>query len=198
MVNLLSFHLLIALLIVKGEDGKGGRNHALYTAIQSGDQHAFRIFFDQHYPSLHHYLQGFKLDSSQADDIIQKAFIYIWEHREAIRPELSLKAYLYRIAYTRMINYLKSSDRYRDLEYGEETSTEITPEDHLIHTDLTESLHRAVEQLPERRRAVFKSCFLNELTYKETAEILDITVKTVENHMALALQDIRAALEPFK
>ncbi|MEX2600640.1 MAG: RNA polymerase sigma-70 factor [Balneolaceae bacterium] len=198
MLNLLSFHLLVTLLIVKENDGNDSQNHALFTSIQSGDQEAFRIFFEQHYNSLHHYLQRFKLDSSAADDIIQKAYIYIWEHRENIRPELSLKAYLYRIAYTRMINHLKSSGRYKDLESNAESSTEITPEDHLIHTDLTESLNRAVEQLPERRRAVFKSCFLHELSYKETASILNITVKTVENHMALALKDIRAALEPFK
>jgi RNA polymerase sigma-70 factor (ECF subfamily) len=52
--------------------------------------------------------------------------------------------------------------------------------------------------MPERRKAVFEHCFIHELSYKETAEVLSISPKTVENHMALAFKDMRASLEKFQ
>ena len=62
---------------------------------------------------------------------------------------------------------------------------------------MVQTLRIAVEALPERRRAVFELCFLQELTYRETAETLGISIKTVENQMGHALKTIRKAMKGY-
>ncbi|MEX0769159.1 MAG: sigma-70 family RNA polymerase sigma factor [Balneolaceae bacterium] len=168
----------------------------LYAAIKEGDPSAFKKFFDIHFDSLHAFLTSHKVRPDIADDLIQTAFVYIWENRSQIKPGLSLKSYLYRIAYTRMLNHFKSAKKMSLLEPDAQTG-DHNPADKMEYRDLKSSLDQAVEQLPEKRRIVFTSCFIRELTYRETAEILDISIKTVETHMALALRDIRSALKQF-
>lgn len=168
----------------------------LYRAIKNGDQEAFKKFYDESFEKVYIYLSNRGIRSDVAEDLIQKAFIYIWENRQKINPDLSLHAYLFRIAYTRMINHLNKANS-ADLDESKVKHTDETPLDKLQLSDLQESIETAIQKMPERRRSVFEHCFINEFTYKETAEILKISPKTVENHMALALRDLRASLKNF-
>ncbi len=79
-----------------------------------------------------------------------------------------------------------------------EQNTELTPEDDARKSQLEEAIDWAIADMPERRGEVFTLCFLEEFTYREAAETLDVSRKTVENHMGLALKDIRSALKSFK
>lgn len=168
----------------------------LYQAIKNGDQEAFKKFYDESFEKVYTYLRSKGIRSDEAEDLIQKAFIYIWENRKKINPDLSLHAYLFRIAYTRMINLLKKTEP-ADLDELKVKQSEETPLDKLQFSDLQKSLEAAIQKMPERRKSVFEHCFINEFTYKETAEILKISPKTVENHMALALKDLRSSLKNF-
>lgn len=168
----------------------------LYKAIQEGDENAFEAFFDEHYDALFVFLRSRNIPKEIAEDLIQKAFIYIWENRKRIKPNLSLKAYLFRIAYTRMLNHLEQERDHLDIE-DHTTHTTKTPHDSAEYSDLNEAFREAISNMPERRRAVFESCFIEDFTYKETAELLSISVKTVENHMALAFKDLRKELKIF-
>lgn len=188
--------LLILFLATSGQPGLD--DAALYEKIKQGDQHAFKKFFDQHYDVLYTFLMSRSTSPDIAEDLIQKAFIYIWENRESIKPDLSLRAYLFRIAYTRMLNHIKASSKFSDSEPEIEENSEPSPEQAAYYSDLNQALEQTVQQMPEKRRLVFTNCFINEYTYKETAEILDVSVKTIENHMALALRDVRSALYHFK
>lgn len=172
------------------------QQNELYQAIKDGDREAFKKFYDESFEKVYIYLSSRGIRSEDAEDLIQKAFIYIWENRQKINPDLSLHAYLFRIAYTRMINHLNRTepDNIDDLKVKH---TGETPLDKLQLSELQESIEAAIQKMPERRRSVFEHCFINEFTYKETAEILKITPKTVENHMALALKDLRASLKNF-
>lgn len=168
----------------------------LYQAIKNGDQEAFKKFYDDGFEKVYIYLRGSGIRSDVAEDLIQKAFIYIWENRQKIKPDLSLHAYLFRIAYTRMINHL-NKEKPTDLDELNVKHTNETPLDKLQLSELQESIDATIQKMPERRRSVFEHCFINEFTYKETAEILKISPKTVENHMALALKDLRESLKNF-
>lgn len=169
----------------------------LYAAIKNGDERAFKTFFDEYYDSLFVFLRSRNINREIAEDLIQKAFIYIWENRQKIKPDLSLKAYLFRIVYTRMINHTEQERHFLELE-KHVNGTDKTPLDMTEYNDLVNAFQQAIEDMPEKRRLVFESCFLQELTYKETAENLSISVKTVENHMALAFRDLRETLKIFK
>lgn len=185
--------LLLFLFAVSGEEDRA----KLYEAIKNGDQRAFKAFYDNNFEKLFIYLKNRGIQSDAAEDIIQKAFIYIWENRQKIDSSKSLRAYIYRIAYTRMLNYLDQKKENTEWDQTFEKN-ESTPLQDAEYSDLKSSFKQAVKNMPERRRAVFEHCFIQELTYKETAEVLSISPKTVENHMALAFKDMRASLERFQ
>ncbi|MDX1641423.1 MAG: sigma-70 family RNA polymerase sigma factor [Balneolaceae bacterium] len=169
----------------------------LYKAIKEGDERAFRDFFNEHYDSLFIFLRSRNISREVAEDLIQKAFIYIWENRHNIKPDLSLKAYLFRTAYSRMLNYVEQKDHFVELD-KQVNGISKTPHDTAEFNDLNKAFKEAIAEMPEKRRIVFESCFLNDLTYRETAENLSVSIKTVENHMALAFKDLRKTLEIFK
>lgn len=184
--------LLILLSINKWDSRK-----ELYKAIKEGDERAFKAFFDKHYDSLFIFLRSRNISREVAEDLIQKAFIYIWKNRDKIKPELSLKAYLFRIAYTRMLNHIEQETHFLELD-NNANGVSKTPHDVAEFNDLYKAFKKAISNMPEKRRIVFESCFLNDLTYRETAKNLSVSIKTVENHMALAFKDLRKTLEIFK
>ena len=165
--------------------------------IKGGDQKAFKTFYDQHHKSLLRFLLSKGTDKSTAADLIQKAFIYIWEHRKNIDPNKSLRAYLFRIGYTRMLNHVRDKSKFDASEAVPEAESQITPEDKVQENQLKKVIDEAIKKMPEKRGMVFEMCFIQEFTYREAAEALDVSKKTVENHMGLALKDIRAFLEDF-
>ncbi len=166
--------------------------------IKNGNHKAFRIFFDAHYDSLLYFLMSKNATREVAEDLIQKAFIYIWEHRDDIEPEKSLRAYVFQIAYSRMLNHFRDHQKFNTEDAIPERETHLTPEDDARRKDLESAIDKAIQQMPERRGEVFTLCFLEQFTYRETAEALGLAKKTVENHMGKALSDIREHLEKFR
>lgn len=170
----------------------------LARAIKNGDHSAFKTFYESHHAELLRYLLGKGISKETAKDLIQKAFIYIWEHRQKIDPSKSLRAYLFRIGYTRMLNHIRDHDKYDHTNEFSSLETNNSPDAEIKAKELQKAIDTAIENMPDKRGLVFEMCFLQEFTYRETADTLDISIKTVENHMGLALKDIRLALEDFK
>lgn len=166
--------------------------------IRDGNHKAFQSFFDRHYDSLLRFLISKNTSREDAEDLIQKAFVYIWEHRKNIDPQQSLRAYIFQIAYTRMLNHHRDNKKFNTDEAVPNQQTNHTPEDAAQASDLKSAIDRAIDQMPEKRGTVFQLCFMDDFTYKEAAEILDVTRKTIENHMGLALKDMREALKEFR
>lgn len=163
-------------------------------AIKNGDTNAFRTFYDTNYPTVYRYLVSRGIRVEDAQDLIQKAFLMIWEKRETIDPGKSLKAYLFQIVYTRMLNLIQYNSKFTDMDELTDQSNSVSMDDRLDYAELLQIVRNAVASMPEKRSLVFELCFMKEFTYKETAEALQVSVKTVENHMALAFKDLRAVL----
>lgn len=166
--------------------------------IKAGDHGAFKDFYDLHYDSLYRFLVSKNTSREAAKDLIQKAFIYIWEHRNDIDPQKSLRAYIFQIAYTRMLNHHRDNKKFNTQEAVPEQQTSHTPEDLARASDLMQAIDQAIESMPEKRGTVFQLCFIDDFTYKEAAEVLGVTPKTIENHMGLALKDMRKHLQKFR
>lgn len=167
--------------------------------IRDGDPEAFRTFFDRHHGRLFGYVCSRGVPEAAAADLVQNAFVYVWTHRDEIDPDRSLRAYLFRIGYTRTLNYFRdtaSVDGSADLDLRPDASAS-SPESDAQGRLLRETVDRAIEQLPERRRAAFRLCFIEGLTYREAAEALDVTRKTIENHISHALRDLRETLDGY-
>ena len=166
--------------------------------IKEGDHVAFRQFFQRYHGVLLSYLLKKGLDEAAAQDIVQNAFIKIWDSRHQIDPSKSLKSFLFRIGYTRTLNHFRDNSKFEqgtDLNLRAHT-TNVYEE--AAYSQMHEHLLKVVAKMPEKRKAVFELCFLQELTYREASETLGVSIKTIENHMALALKSIRAAMATHK
>jgi RNA polymerase sigma-70 factor (ECF subfamily) len=166
----------------------------LYKAIQKGDHKAFKTFYDEHYDGLYRFMVSRGMSQAEAKDLVQKAFVKIWEMRDGIDETKSLRAYLFQIAYSRMLNHVDYQSKFKDEAPPDEDTSVHTPETDVNYRELLQIVKNAIRDMPEKRGLVFESCFMNQHTYKETAEAMDVSVKTVENHMTLAFKDLRAVL----
>ena len=164
-------------------------------AIQKGDHKAFKAFFDAHHAKLYRFLISKKLREEVAEDIVQQAFVWIWEHRSEIDASKSLRSYLFKIGYSRMLNYFRDTKKMSAMEENPiELSDGKASDAELMNLELKQAIQKAIEAMPEKRKAVFELCYLQELSYKEAAEVLESSVKTIENHMGLALKQLRESL----
>lgn len=170
----------------------------LSLSIKNGDQKAFRKFYDRYYDPIYRFLVSRGMSHDEACDLAQKAFLMIWEKRRDIDETKSLRAFLFRIAYTRMLNHIEyhsKFDRNTDPLDASASETENVTDKQIDHRELLNRINSLITAMPEKRGTVFQLCFMKEFTYKETAEALDVSVKTVENHMTLAFRDIRNGLK---
>lgn len=194
---------ILLYLAVSGSTGLNDRD--LARRIRNGDLEAFRQFFEEHKAILAGFLRKRRVPDDVADDIIQNAFITIWERRAEIDENKSLRAYLFRISYTRALNHFRDTAKFTGSHVHDESpfqgvsgSGQAGPDQQTDHSIIRDALDRIISGMPEKRRAVFELCFLQELTYREAAEVLDVSIKTVENHMALALKTVREGMEKFR
>lgn len=191
----MNFTLVYLLFILAAAFDRQSNSHEIYAKIKNGDQQAFKSFFDAHHQALYYFLTARGISPQEAEDLIQQAFVYIWEKREQIDEHKSLKAYLFQIAYSRMLNLIRDNSKFDDNEQVSELrQTSDNPASDIEKEELNTIIEQAVSSMPEKRQHVFRLCFLQEFTYKEAAEFLEVSVKTVENHMGMALKDLRSAL----
>jgi RNA polymerase sigma-70 factor (ECF subfamily) len=186
---------LLILLFAISADG-GADDRALSERIAAGDHLAFRAFYERHHADLARYLRRRGLAVAETEDILQQAFITIWEKRAAIRPDLPLRGYLFRIGLSRALNLFRDTAKFSSVDLRME-DIEDASADELHRHELMDALHAAIASLPVKRREVFELCYLQEFSYREAAEALDISPKTVENHMGMALKELRVKLSKW-
>lgn len=185
--------LLFLLLAFAASDKETLDDGELARRIKAGDRAAFRAFFERHHGILFGYLRRRGVPAAACEDLIQQAFVTIWERRAEIDEQKSLRAFLFRIGHTRATNHFRDNANFSDVELPEETPGHSNPEANAEFSLILEALQSAVHRLPERRRAVFELCVMEQLTYREAAETLGISIKTVEHQMGAALKALRSA-----
>ncbi len=171
--------------------------HPLMAAIKGGSSTALGRLMDLCWPELVRYAARQLRDVELARDIVQEAFIQIWERRRAWRPRGSARAYLYRIVRHLVIDEKrKQGVRRRWLERQErlDVPRPATPAEVLDAKVLTDTFEAAVASLPVRRREVFELVFQRGLSHAEAAAVMDISVPTVANQMTAALRTVRQAV----
>jgi RNA polymerase sigma-70 factor (ECF subfamily) len=187
---------LAALLASAGAARDNGTDAQRQAArIRDGDAEAFRRFFDATHADLLRAVRRRGLDPAAAEDVAQRAYVWIWEHRDRIDPAKSLRGLLFRIGLTRGLNHLRDTARLLALpEFDLPGDVEGDP---AALADLRRALAAAVAALPERRRETFTLCFYDGLTHREAAEVMGVSHRTVEHQMGHALGAVRKRLAPF-
>lgn len=170
----------------------------LVDRLKSGDESALTAIYKKYWQQL--YLSAYNVlkDNQACEDIIQELFIKLWNSREIIRITVSLKAYLY--ASTRY-------EVYRQIRSGAVTSDVFdiladrlqTPagQENIEYKELVLQLNSAVSTLPEKCREVYRLSREEHLSHKQIASQLNISTKTVENHLTKALKQLRTSLGSF-
>lgn len=165
--------------------------------LKKSNTNIIRHLFDLHYDDMCRY--AFKIIEKQeiAEEVVQDVFVYLWEKRETISIHSSVKNYIVRAVKNQSINYLKS--KYANLKFD----TIDTHEQHdisgneLTYKEISKLSRAAIKSLPERCAIIFKLSRIFGMTYNEIAENLEISPKTVENQIIIALKRIRAYLDKY-
>jgi RNA polymerase sigma-70 factor (ECF subfamily) len=137
-------------------------------------------------------------DKARAEDVVQDVFLKLWQKREEISIEENLPAYLHRAVTNHAINIYKQ--QYRKLiEHAEEMAdqpgyTESETDNAVLVAELNHKIDKAISTMPDSSRGVFMLSRFEQLSYKEIADKLEISVKTVEKHMSNALKHLRRFL----
>jgi len=162
------------------------------------DQHAYKELFTSFYSYLFQFAFSFVKSKESAEEVVSDVFIKIWEKRKALEKVNNLKVYLYVATRNNAFNYIDKQKRNatNNIEdfSGEFTSRYFDPEQLLITADMMALIEDAINNLPPRCKVIFKLIKEDNLKYKEVAEILNISIKTVENQLAIALRKIGSAV----
>jgi len=163
------------------------------------DDTAFEHLFKTHYNALHTYAQVILKDEDVAEEIVQGMFLKFWEKRDSLKIQ-SIKAYLYKCVYNDSLNYIKqekTKSKYQDFTVHT-MNTEHEPAAAKVEfTELQQHLRDALNHLPAQCRTIFQMSRFEELKYREIADHLGLSIKTVENQMGKALRILRLKLADF-
>jgi RNA polymerase sigma-70 factor, ECF subfamily len=161
------------------------------------DDRNFNCLFDELYTPLCQFCTRLVNDADTAEDIVQEQFVYLWENWQRLAPISSIKAYLFKSVKNRSLNYLKKQfykNGVDKFEYIETPQVKTSPaaSDLLENQELEILLGRALGNLPLRCRTIFTMKRFAEMSNKEIADNLNISVKTVEAQMTIAMKKLNA------
>jgi RNA polymerase sigma-70 factor, ECF subfamily len=168
----------------------------IFRKIRDDDQVAFKSLFDTYYASLCHYASHYLNDDSLSEEVVQELFVKLWEKRKTLEVETSVKHYLFRSVRNGCLNQIQH-DKVKQL-HGNKLKAALMSEDpteeYMISPEMILRMEEGIESLPEKRREIFRLSMEEGLKYREIAEKLEISVKTVEAQMGLALKALRSKI----
>lgn len=172
------------------------REDEYINALSEGDSKAFELLFLRYQPKLVFFFTGFVHDEEVARDLAQDLFFNLWQNRSKLAGVRSFYSYLYRMARNVLYNYYDHSlvcEKYNAAQFLSPLSSE-NMEEQLFAKELQDFIDLKVEQMPPQRRQIFKLSRVEGLSNEEIALRLNISKRTVENHLTAALSDLRKML----
>ena len=167
----------------------------LFKQIKKGNKQSFDLLFEKYYNNLCNYAFLFFKDAALTEEIVSDVYIRIWQNRKKIEINSSLKSYLYQSTRFAVITHLRKEKKIMvpiTAETDNRKEQLVTPETLLIRKEVAENFRNMIKRLPKQAGLAFRLHKVDGLTYKEIAQTLEISIKTVENHMGKALKMMRA------
>lgn len=168
--------------------------------LKEGDIRSFDFLFSKYYKDLVLFCNVFLKDQSHSEDIVQDIFVRLWENRENLRIESSLKGYLMTSAKNNCFEELKHQEvvrNHQDYVMYRNDVLDYDTEHYMLYTELNDRLQEAMQKLPEDMRIIFEMNRFKNLKYREIAEKLNVSVRTVENKISKTLELLRKQLNVF-
>lgn len=166
--------------------------------LKQGDAETFEKVFFSFAERIYYFAMRYMRNQHDAEEIVQEVFVKLWENRSNLNDQLSFSGYLFTIARNTIFN--QNRKKVNEQAYQEyvkvflENSTRRTEED-LIYSDIKGIVDKVVEDLPPQRKLIYKMSREKGLSYKEIAEELKLSERTVEAHIRLALKTLTQVLD---
>ncbi|HXF23086.1 MAG TPA: RNA polymerase sigma-70 factor [Gemmatimonadaceae bacterium] len=174
----------------------------LVRRVRLGDERAFEQIFRTYYARLVSFARTGIDSHDLAEETVQEVFLHIWMRRESWVVERSLAAYMFRAVRNRISNARRSlrleTSYNADIARETDGGLDEPGDGRLREAEIEAALAKALALLPDRARQVFLLSRRQHLTYAEIAEVIGISIKTVEMHMARALSQLRLALGEWR
>jgi RNA polymerase sigma-70 factor (family 1) len=170
----------------------------IWKEIRQQNALVFERYYRENYKRFFLMACRYLKDSVQAEEIVNDVFMKLWEDGINLHIETSLRSYIYRAVINRSLNAIQKNRR----EYAQRMDIQSLPDEGYEWKQIEENeqlatLYAAIEQLPEKCRQVFEMSRFEELKQQEIADKLGISVKTVKNHITLALKQLHTVLVKF-
>lgn len=159
----------------------------------------FEVVFKAHYKSLCMVAYGIVKNTDTAEEIVQEFFYYYWLNRKTLKIKTSLKAYFYKSVYNRSLKHLRSlsvRQKHADFIKSQDNSSDNFLEK-LEAKELWDIIEQILNEIPQNHANIFRMNRYQGMKYKEIAEVLSISVKTVEAAMGKALAILRKRLSAY-
>jgi RNA polymerase sigma-70 factor (family 1) len=167
--------------------------------VSDGDEISFEHLMMNYSSSLFRYTMGIIHNRESSEEIVSDVFLEVWESRKNLLAIGNFKAWLYTIAYHKTISYLRSIPKAEEVSYelieDFKMSPIESPDEEIINKEEIEAINKAIQKLPPKCKHVFYLAKIEKIPYKEISRILNISVKTINNHIAYAMAKIKDCLE---
>lgn len=178
----------------------------LLEKLASDDEKSFEYLFNFYYKPLKVYATGLLLDQVLAQDIVQEVFFKLWKNRKELQIKDSLRSYLYRMTYNQCVDFLRKDkmDAYSidTLDLNKRFEIMGIKEDDsvlsaIFSKEMLSAYNKAVEKLPNQCRKIFLKSRSENLSYKEIATELNLSLSTVKNQMVIAMNKLSEELKHY-
>lgn len=165
-----------------------------------GDSERFELVFRAHYAELCEFVHGYVKSRETAADLVHDLFLRLWQLQETETPPPLTRPYLYSAARNRALKHIRHGrlvTRWTEQAVRERAAEQGDTDHHVRRREVADAITRAVGALPPRCAEIFRMSRYEHLSYKEIAEVLGISVSTVEVQMWRALKALRGSLAPY-
>lgn len=172
----------------------------LLRRLKQGDADAFTLLFRRYYKDLVLFGGVFLPDQAVCEDIVQSIFLKLWKDRSALAIETSLKSFLLKSVRNSCLDEIRHSNVKREHESYVITHNvleHVDTENYILYSDLYQQLQQALDKLPDAYREAFEMNRFEGLKYREIAERLEVSERTVEVRISKAIELLRQYLKDF-
>lgn len=158
--------------------------------IKTGDKNAYQKLFEKYAPRIYHFAFSYLKNKPDAEELVQNVFLKIWEKRNLLDTSQNIKAFVFKVAVNTIYDFIRK----KNMEYAFEDYARLNyspGEDFTWHSvifeEMQQNLRQLVSQLPEQQQKIFQLSKLDGLSNDEIARQLNLSKRTVENHLYRAL-----------
>jgi len=169
-------------------------------ALTADDFNAFTCLYEKYHRALYFFALKLSKNTHEAEELTQSVFVTVWETRQNINPEKSFSAYIFSIARNRFYDKLRkriTESCYADYILQQNIRMDNDVEKQIEDEELREIIKKLLQQIPERRREIFRLSRDENLSYRQIAEKLQISENTVDTQMRNALNFLRKELPKY-